>query len=61
MHLSEGVSRLSEKTRSIFLVHRIDGLPYAEIAKIRRVSVTTARTHVAKATLQRTRWMQGWY
>lgn len=56
-----GCQPAEREARSIFLAHCIDGLRYAEIAKIRRVSVTTARTHVAKATLQRTRWMQGWY
>lgn len=60
VRLSEGVGRLSETTRSIFLAHRIDGLPYTEIARLHGVSVTTVHTHVAKATLQLTRWMQGW-
>ena len=58
--LSEGVARLSETTRAIFLSHRIDGLPYREIARSQGISITTVHKHVAKATLQLTTWMEGW-
>ncbi|MBI3346511.1 MAG: RNA polymerase sigma factor [Burkholderiales bacterium] len=58
--LSVGVSRLSETTRSIFLSHRIDGLPYSEIARAHGLSITTVHKHVAKAMLQLTTWMEGW-
>ena len=58
--LSLGVGRLSETTRSIFLSHRIDGLPYSAIARAHGVSITTVHKHVAKATLQLTSWMEGW-
>ncbi|CAM4160386.1 RNA polymerase sigma factor [Roseateles saccharophilus] len=58
--LSVGISRLSETTRTIFLSHRIDGLPYGEIARVHGLSVTTVHKHVAKATLQLTRWMEDW-
>ncbi|MBI3349177.1 MAG: RNA polymerase sigma factor [Burkholderiales bacterium] len=58
--LSVGISRLSETTRSIFLSHRIDGLPYSEIARAHGLSITTVHKHVAKATLQLTTWMEGW-
>ena len=58
--LSVGISRLNETTRSIFLSHRIDGLPYSEIAQAHGVSITTVHKHVARATLQLTTWMEGW-
>jgi RNA polymerase sigma factor (sigma-70 family) len=58
--LSEGLSRLTETTRSVFLAHRIDGLPYAEIAHDHGITVSTVQKHVAKATLQLTTWMEGW-
>jgi RNA polymerase sigma factor (sigma-70 family) len=58
--LSEGVNRLPDKTRSIFLSHRLDGLPYSEIARLHGLSITTVHSHVAKAALQLTRWMNGW-
>lgn len=58
--LSLGVSRLNETTRAIFLSHRIDGLPYSQIALAHGVSITTVHKHIAKATLQLTTWMEGW-
>jgi len=58
--LSEGLSRLNDTTRAILLAHRLDGLTYGEIARARGVSITTVHTHIAKATLQLTSWMEGW-
>ena len=58
--LSEGLSRLSDTTRAILLSHRLDGLTYGEIARARGVTVTTVHTHIARATLQLTSWMEGW-
>ncbi|HEY1130523.1 MAG TPA: RNA polymerase sigma factor [Roseateles sp.] len=58
--LSLGLSRLSDKTRDIFLAHRIDGLPYTEIAQRHGISVSTVHQHIAKATLRLTSWMEGW-
>lgn len=58
--LSEGLSRLSDTTREILLAHRLEGLTYGEIARARGVSLTTVHTHIAKATLQLTSWMEGW-
>ena len=58
--LSLGLSRLGERTRDVFLAHRIDGLPYAEIAKLHNISISTVQHHVAKATLRLTSWMEGW-
>lgn len=58
--LTQGLGRLSEKTRDVFLAHRVDGLPYTEIAKLHGISVTTVHHHVAKATLRLTSWMEGW-
>ncbi len=58
--LSVGLSRLSQKTRDVFLAHRLDGLPYAEIAALHGISVSTVEYHMAKATLRLTQWMEGW-
>jgi RNA polymerase sigma-70 factor (ECF subfamily) len=54
------VGRLSERTRVIFLSHRVDGLTYQEIAEAHQLSISTVEKHVAKATLQVTSWMEGW-
>jgi len=58
--LSECLGRLSDKTRDIFLAHRIDGLTYQQIAQQHGLSISTVEKHVAKATLQLTTWMEGW-
>lgn len=58
--LSEGIGRLTETTRNVFLAHRIDGLPYAEIARHHGITVSAVQKHVAKATLHLSTWMQGW-
>lgn len=58
--LAMGLGRLSETTRDVFLAHRVDGLPYSEIAKRHGISIATVHQHVAKATLRLTSWMEGW-
>lgn len=58
--LSVCLGRLSEKTRDIFLSHRVDGMSYQEIAQRHQLSISTVEKHVAKATLQVTSWMEGW-
>lgn len=58
--LSVCLSRLSERTRVIFLAHRIDGLSYQEIARQQQISVRAVERHIAKALLQLTAGMEGW-
>jgi len=58
--LSAGLERLSEKTRDIFLSHRVDGMSYQQIAQQHNLSISTVEKHIAKAMLQVTRWMEGW-
>lgn len=58
--LSQGLGRLNEKTRAIFLAHRIDGISYQEIARQHAMSVSAVEKHVAKAMLVLTSWMEGW-
>ena len=58
--LSVCLRRLTDKTREIFLSHRVDGLTYQEIAQRHELSISTVEKHVAKATLQVTSWMEGW-
>ena len=54
------LGRLSEKTRYIFLAHRVDGMSYQQIAQRHQLSISTVEKHVAKATMQVTGWMEGW-
>lgn len=54
------LARLPEKTRTVFLAHRIDGKTYLQLAGEHNVSVSAIEKHVAKALLQLTTWMEGW-
>ena len=58
--MNQCLSRLSEKTRDIFLAHRVDGMTYREIAQQHGLSISTVEKHIAKATLRVADWMQGW-
>jgi RNA polymerase sigma-70 factor (ECF subfamily) len=58
--LSVCLGRLSEKTREVFLAHRIGGMSYQQIAQRHQLSISTVEKHIAKATLQITGWMEGW-
>ena len=58
--LSVCLGRLNDKTRAIFLAHRIDGMSYQEIARVHGLSVSSVEKHIAKAMLQLTTWMEGW-
>jgi RNA polymerase sigma-70 factor (ECF subfamily) len=58
--LGAGVARLGDKTREIFLSHRVDGMTYQQIAQRHKLSISTVEKHIAKATLQVTSWMEGW-
>jgi RNA polymerase sigma factor (sigma-70 family) len=58
--MSVCLGRLNEKTREIFLAHRVDGMSYQEIAQAHQLSISTVEKHIAKALLQVTGWMEGW-
>jgi len=60
VRMGQCLGRLNDKTREIFLAHRVDGMSYKAIAQCHGVSISTVEKHVAKATLQITTWMQGW-
>jgi RNA polymerase sigma factor (sigma-70 family) len=58
--MSVCLGRLNDKTREIFLAHRVDGMSYQEIALQHRLSVSSVEKHIAKAMLQVTSGMEGW-
>ncbi len=58
--LSLGLGRLSDKTRTIFLAHRMEGMSYQAIAQAQGLAVSTVEKHLAKANLLITGWMRGW-
>ena len=59
--LLECLNQLPEKTRAIFLAHRIDGMSYQRIALDRGLSISSVEKHVAKAVLLLSDGMTGWY
>lgn len=54
------LDRLNDKTRAIFLAHRVDGMSYQQIAQLHGMSVASVAKHIAKAATQVTSWMEGW-
>jgi RNA polymerase sigma factor (sigma-70 family) len=56
----EGIALLSPRTREVFLMHRIDGLKYREIASRLGVSQSAVEKHIAKAALFLAEWVEGW-
>lgn len=47
--IDEAMQRLKPKTREIFMLHRLDGLSYAEIAAIKGLSVKGVEKQIGKA------------
>ena len=45
------LDRLPQRTRASFLMHRIDGLKYREIAERLGVSQSAVEKHIARAAL----------
>lgn len=59
--LSECLAALPSKTRDIFLAHRHEGLRYQDIATLCGLSVSAVEKHIARAMLEVTSGMEGWY
>ncbi|RSV40689.1 RNA polymerase sigma factor [Sphingomonas sp. ABOLE] len=55
-----GVAQLSPRTREIFLMHRLDGRKYREIAQDLGISQSAVEKHIAKAMGHLTDWMEHW-
>jgi RNA polymerase sigma-70 factor (ECF subfamily) len=47
--IDSAMQKLKPKTREIFMLHRLDGLSYAEIAAIKGISVKGVEKQIAKA------------
>jgi RNA polymerase sigma factor (sigma-70 family) len=58
--VKEGLSKLTPRTREIFLMHRLNNLKYHEIASQLGISQSAVEKHIAKAVLFLTEWTEGW-
>ncbi len=52
-----GLDSLGPRTREIFLLHRVDGLKYREIAAQLDITVSAVEKHIAKASLFLVNWV----
>ena len=58
--VQQGLARLSPRTREIFLMHRLEGMKYREIAERAGITVSAVEKHIAKAMLFLADWAEGW-
>jgi RNA polymerase sigma-70 factor (ECF subfamily) len=58
--VKEGLDRLDPKTRRIFLMQRLEGKKYREIAVELGLSQSAVEKHIAKATQFLVEWAEGW-
>ncbi|MPS68186.1 MAG: RNA polymerase sigma factor [Novosphingobium sp.] len=58
--LRVGVEALSPRTRQIFLMYRLDGRKYREIAEELGISQSAVEKHIAKAMAHLAEWMENW-
>ena len=58
--VQEGLKLLTPRTREIFLMHRLDGLKYGEVAERLGISRSAVEKHIAKAMLFLTEWTEGY-
>lgn len=57
-HLSVCLSRMNEKTRAIFLEHKMDGMSYKEIAQKHGISKSAVEKHISKGVMLTALWME---
>ena len=55
--LNAGLEALSPRVREVFLLHRLEGLSYQQIAQQLTLSPSTVEKHIAKASLFLFDWM----
>lgn len=56
--VTDALDGLPERTRRIFLMHRLDGFKYREIAAIEAISISAVEKHIAKAALAISGWRE---
>jgi RNA polymerase sigma-70 factor (ECF subfamily) len=58
--LLAGMEQLTPRTREVFLMHRLDGLRYREIAEELGISQSAVEKHMSRAIEILTDWMMNW-
>lgn len=58
--VKEGLAKLTPRTREIFLMHRLHGMKYREIAVHFGISQSAVEKHIAKAALFLAEWSRDW-
>lgn len=58
--VKEGLAKLPPRTREIFLMHRLEGRKYREIAVQFGISQSAVEKHIARAMLFLTEWTRDW-
>jgi RNA polymerase sigma-70 factor (ECF subfamily) len=57
LKVKAGLERLRARTREAFLMHRVDGMSYVQIAQALGVSVSMVEKHIARASFFMRDWM----
>ena len=60
VRVKEGLAKLTPRTREIFLMHRLHGMKYREIAVHFGISQSAVEKHIAKAALFLAEWARDW-
>jgi len=58
LRFERGLRELSPRQREVFLLHRLDGFSYPQIARQLEISVSMVEKHAAKAMLFLADWMK---
>jgi RNA polymerase sigma-70 factor (ECF subfamily) len=58
--VKEGLQQLPPRSREIFLMHRLDGLKYREIADTLGISMSAVEKHITRSVQFLAAWTDGW-
>lgn len=57
LHMKAGLDQLSPRRREVFVLNRIEGYSFTQIAERLGITLSAVEKHAAKAVLQMTDWM----
>lgn len=59
LRMKAGLDRLSPRRREVFVLNRIEGYSFPQIARQLGITLSAVEKHAAKAVLEMTDWMEG--